>query len=250
MKKRGFTLVELLAVIAILAILVIVAMPNVIDMFNQAKINTFVTEVQKIMDISISQFTQDALKNSGKTIYYSSVDSDKVDTNKLDLSGNNKEYFVEMDRNGDFKRVIVYDDNFCYDIYSENGNMNSYGTKSKKISDKIQKTTVISNDIWLSGNDSVEVIDDSGSYKINGCQGSEKAIKEDIKIITFTIMGEEYQAEEGMTWGEWINSDYNVNGMCRNTAQLGVMCNGSRLQSPTYTQVGGSRVIQEGEVYR
>ena len=43
--KNGFTLVELLAVIAILAILVIVAMPNVLGMFNEAKQNTFITEV-------------------------------------------------------------------------------------------------------------------------------------------------------------------------------------------------------------
>ena len=33
MKNKGFTLVELLAVIAILAILVIVAMPNVLGIF-------------------------------------------------------------------------------------------------------------------------------------------------------------------------------------------------------------------------
>lgn len=37
MKRQGFTLVELLAVIAILAILVLVAVPNVLGMFNQAK---------------------------------------------------------------------------------------------------------------------------------------------------------------------------------------------------------------------
>ena len=39
MKKKGFTLVELLAVIAILAILVIIALPNVMGMFNTAKEN-------------------------------------------------------------------------------------------------------------------------------------------------------------------------------------------------------------------
>ena len=37
MKKRGFTLVELLAVIAILAILVLISLPNVVGMFNNAK---------------------------------------------------------------------------------------------------------------------------------------------------------------------------------------------------------------------
>lgn len=31
-------------------------------------------------------------------------------------------------------------------------------------------------------------------------------------IITFTIDGTAYQAEEGMTWGEWVDSEYNVNG--------------------------------------
>ena len=30
-------------------------------------------------------------------------------------------------------------------------------------------------------------------------------------LITFAINETEYQAEEGMTWGEWINSEYNVN---------------------------------------
>ena len=31
-------------------------------------------------------------------------------------------------------------------------------------------------------------------------------------IITFAIDGIEYQAEEGMTWGEWIESEYNTDG--------------------------------------
>jgi hypothetical protein len=30
-------------------------------------------------------------------------------------------------------------------------------------------------------------------------------------LITFTISGTEYQAEEGMTWGEWLESEYNTN---------------------------------------
>ena len=49
MKKKGFTLVELLAVIAILAILVIIAMPNVLDMFNKAKKDSFETEIRTII---------------------------------------------------------------------------------------------------------------------------------------------------------------------------------------------------------
>ena len=30
-------------------------------------------------------------------------------------------------------------------------------------------------------------------------------------LISFTIDGTQYQADEGMTWEEWCNSDYNVN---------------------------------------
>ena len=35
---------------------------------------------------------------------------------------------------------------------------------------------------------------------------------EEANLITFTIDGTEYQAEEGMMWGEWIRSEYNTDG--------------------------------------
>ena len=71
MKKKGFTFVELLAVIAILAILVIVAMPNVLGMFNQAKSSTFVTEVQEYLNAASTKFMTEALKpgNQGKAFW-------------------------------------------------------------------------------------------------------------------------------------------------------------------------------------
>ena len=31
------------------------------------------------------------------------------------------------------------------------------------------------------------------------------------KLITFTIGSTTYQAMNGMTWGEWVDSEYNVN---------------------------------------
>ena len=33
-----------------------------------------------------------------------------------------------------------------------------------------------------------------------------------VTLITFTIASISYQAEEGMTWGEWVNSSYNTGG--------------------------------------
>jgi prepilin-type N-terminal cleavage/methylation domain-containing protein len=48
MKKQGFTLVELLAVIAILAILIIIALPNILKMFNDAQMKLFLQEARNI----------------------------------------------------------------------------------------------------------------------------------------------------------------------------------------------------------
>ena len=52
MKNKGFTLVELLAVIAILAILVIIALPNVLKMFNDSKKNAFIVQARKTASVA------------------------------------------------------------------------------------------------------------------------------------------------------------------------------------------------------
>ena len=224
MKNKGFTLVELLAVIAILAVLVIVAMPNVLGMFNQAKASSFATEVQKLMDTAITTFTRDALLNNGKTVYYSSVDNPTLGTKKLDMSGNEKNYFIEMDRNGNFKRVVVYDANYCYDIYTTSGgatNGDTSGTKSKLINDKIEKTTVDVNDMWEAGSDSVNITLNGANYKVTGCQALVAVNKDNnsgggggtVVVNEFVkINGTDTEFTPEMTWDEWLNSSYNTNG--------------------------------------
>ena len=215
MKNKGFTLVELLAVIAILAILVIVAMPNVLGMFNQAKVNSFVTEVQKIMDTATTTFTRDALLNSGKTVYYSSESNAVLATKPLDMSGNKKNYFIEMDRNGNFKRVVVYDSNYCYDIYSSGTNGKMDSSKSKLIVDKIEKTTVVVSDVWESGSDSVGVTINGINYVVSGCEGVVTVEGKDTNLLLskIKIEGTDYNFVPYMTWGEWINSSYNTLGL-------------------------------------
>lgn len=214
MKNKGFTLVELLAVIAILAILVIVAMPNVLGMFNQAKVNSFVTEVQKIMDTATTTFTKDALINSGKTVYYSSESNATLGTKKLDMSGNEKNYFIEMDRNGEFKRVVVYDSNYCYDIYTTNSIVNENLSKSKFIFDGISKTSVVASDVWEAANDNIVVNTVDSSYVLKGCEAIITVDGKNYNQIVerMKINNVEYEFVPTMTWFEWLNTDYNKLG--------------------------------------
>ena len=75
MRKKGFTLVELLAVIAILAILVIIELPNVINLFNNAKRNAFETQVRKVAQVSKQKLL--TIGNSQKTFDCNSLLSGK-----------------------------------------------------------------------------------------------------------------------------------------------------------------------------
>lgn len=187
MKKKGFTLVELLAVIAILAILVIVAMPNVLGMFNQAKANTFVTEVQEYMNTATTSFMQNALTSKGKTLYFGNGANDKdagvdgeqpwVSLGKLDMSGTEKHYFIQMDRNGEFERVIIYDDNFCYDSSKTNPKVDDSGkvtngaaefTNLKDGAEGIVKTTISVTDVYET--------DDADTVAITGLNNSDATV--------------------------------------------------------------------------
>lgn len=125
MNKKGFTLVELLAVIAILAILVIIALPNVMGMFNSAKESTFVTEVQSIYKQVATDFVKDSLNSTGAQKYCQNVETANVVTTGVEPSGDNqnckplqltttKGYYVEVGNDGSVNKLVVYDGSFYY----------------------------------------------------------------------------------------------------------------------------------------
>ena len=121
MKKRGFTLVELLAVIAILAILVIIALPNVLEMFNDAKKNTFVTEVKTIFKQSKTDFINDSLEQAGARYYCSGGTG-----NGLSMTGckalnltTSKEYAIKTYNSGEVEFIAVKDGSYVYGLRAE-----------------------------------------------------------------------------------------------------------------------------------
>lgn len=101
MKNKGFTLVELLAVIAILAILVIIAMPNVLGMFNNAKKDAFLTEVKAVYKSTKEKYLSMSMSNSKVSKITSSQDP------RLSLDGRDLEYCIQLDRKGGVLSISV-----------------------------------------------------------------------------------------------------------------------------------------------
>ena len=124
MKKKGFTLVELLAVIAILAILVIIALPNVMGMFNQAKKNSFTTELQDIYNAAVQQRIADSLGTTGQNVYArlgSDDDDGGVTSKELDLSGRKSlRYAIVFNKAGAVTYYVATDGSYIFG-YSGSG---------------------------------------------------------------------------------------------------------------------------------
>ena len=99
--KKGFTLVELLAVIAILAIIVILALPNVIKLYTDARKNAFVNEARTIYKETTNKFINESVKgNKVNTI-------SSKDNTKLDMTGEGLDYCVILDNKGKVKKLAV-----------------------------------------------------------------------------------------------------------------------------------------------
>ena len=60
MNKKGFTLVELLAVVVIIAILASLAVPNIISMTTRAKNEQFITDAKQIIAKAKYYYKQDS----------------------------------------------------------------------------------------------------------------------------------------------------------------------------------------------
>lgn len=74
MNKKGFTLVELLAVITLLSILMAIAVPNVISTINNNKRNNFLTDATRLIAkaeylVASSKIARDELKNGNNVTF-------------------------------------------------------------------------------------------------------------------------------------------------------------------------------------
>ena len=119
MKKNGFTLVELLAVIAILAILVIIALPNIMSMFNQARQNAFSTEIKEIYKMAQQQWISDSLFATSEKVYSR---CESCSGKSLDMSGRTQlEYYIRIDKSGKVVEYYATDGSYQYSFNNSNG---------------------------------------------------------------------------------------------------------------------------------
>ncbi len=138
--KKGFTLVELLAVIAILAILVIIALPNVINMYNKAQKEIFLTEAKKVHSEAEKRFISNSISAKPTKVINSE------DNTKLDMTGEKLQYCVILDNKGKVtsmkvsngKWIASLDNGKTVDDLSiddlEEGSLDGYKCSSKTVS--------------------------------------------------------------------------------------------------------------------
>lgn len=88
--KKGFTLVELLAVIVVLAIIILIAMPSVMSAMDKARRNALITEASEITKIAATAFADDSMGTGLTSKCYSLQalkDGGYLDKNLKDYSG-------------------------------------------------------------------------------------------------------------------------------------------------------------------
>ncbi len=210
--KKGFTLVELLAVIAILAILVIIALPNIMGMFNSAKESTFITELKKIYRGAEEKYVKDSFNSSGAKIYSKCSGC----TNELDMQvRDDLEYYIEVNSSGKIVKYYAHDNSYQF---SYDGEMT--------IND-IDNIKNISN---LNEDEKIK-ISSSGATSI----GKEKIVCKRAKTLHSEIC----------TSGFYSSGRYN--GYCK---AAGYTSNGSKATTTiTYGSIGTNGVLNPGDAF-
>ena len=146
--KKGYTLVELLAVVAIMAIILLIAIPNVMEGLNQGRKNTFGNNVVTIQSSARTMFNKD--KGMGKVrytivdgkreaFYCQGLDSDENCKNKAEMSNESGlSYKVELDLEGKVKCLFVTNKRFYYLCTSEEECSKYDETKIVDITDNVE----------------------------------------------------------------------------------------------------------------
>lgn len=130
MNKKGFTLIEILAVIAILAVLVTLVVPRIINYYFKLKKDMFLNEVDKLYAETKSEMDDAAIRNQ------EFKGANSVKGPKLDLLTQSLDYCIEV-KDGKITSVKAYNDEFyiettaSYDEFKKTVTINDIKEHSK-----------------------------------------------------------------------------------------------------------------------
>ena len=140
MNKKGFTLVELLAVIAILAILVIIALPNIMGMFNDARKSSFSTEVKQIYKVAQQQWVSDSLFATSEKVY---TRCESCTGKSLDLSGRTQlEYYIKINKAGSVIEYYATDGTYQY-AFNDSAGLNIQDISDPQVVAELQPNQIL-----------------------------------------------------------------------------------------------------------
>lgn len=119
--KKGFTLVELLAVIVILAVLIVIAMPSVLQIMENSRRSAFETEVKSYLKAAQTQYASDLASGAttGATTKTTYKSAESEDTKKLQTIENkeNYKYSITIVSSGTGDGSIKYQYQICSGDY-------------------------------------------------------------------------------------------------------------------------------------
>ena len=106
MRKKGFTLMEMLGIIIILATILAIAMPKITDTIYEAQYKAFTNDVNELHGITKLEYNN---KNEYRTYYFEDGKQVNIEeVGKLDFKGDNPgRGYIEIYQNGDIEFELV-----------------------------------------------------------------------------------------------------------------------------------------------
>ena len=194
MNKKGFTLIELLAVVSIVALLVVIALPNVMNTFKEAKKKAFTTEVKQVYKVAESTWMQDSMFSSGEKVYSRCAAGCN---SELDLSGRKSlEYYIKVNKAGQVVEFYATDGTYQFELGDETG---------------VDEITDVKEVAYLDEEEIIKITPNGVEQIPYFCFIVSKTqydygIEDDWNLFTKAYI----RYEEGMTWGEFLESSYNT----------------------------------------
>ena len=295
--RKGFTLIELLVVIGILAVLAAIAIPSVAGLIDRANVSAdktnaneytnaierFASEYELYCQDIASGVIKDEngdgkpdsdLDSAQGRVYNVTGAVTRADITALESAGHgdkqiNRDTKYPMNTETLEAVIVNYTKTSSATFEPKQSDCHFYYSPDCGVvvcaeagSDKATLNKLIISGMDAKGNQlsaSTNWMDTTTAMIVNtdGTTTTPSQTPAEPTLITFSIAGVTYRAEENMTWENWISSEYNVDGYriyegyCIKRKQVGMMHDPNVVVNPnSYNETGITDVIIPNGDYR